>query len=157
MAFEMTKPVFTREEKIRRMFRRVAQVLFEVWEEGWRHTRLLDEPLIPTHLVEAGRSKKGAEHREHVIPLLVIYNHCERMFAEEVPIQAVADFLERNVKIVWISKEEQRRIDFDLGLKSKMPEGWSFSDGDTYARLHLGGVEWDGISSTPINQESQNA
>ena len=138
------KETFTKEERIQRTFLRVARVLHEVWEEGWGHTRLLDEPMIPTHLVEVGRSLAGTDHREHVVPLLAIYNRCEEMFAAGQSLAEVSEFLRKHVMIVWISKTEQQRIDHQLGLKSKMPEGWSFDDdgADVFARLRLGGVAW---------------
>ena len=46
-----------------------------------------------------------------------------------------------------ISKAERYRIDFDLGLKVRMPEGWNFEDedADPFARLKVAGVEWQAI------------
>lgn len=128
---------------MRRTFDRVAMVLFETWEEGWGHTRLLDEPLVPNWLVEVGQSCKGAEYREHVVPLRLVYNECETMFASGKPLSTVARFLEHHVKIVRVSREEQRRIDYELGLKTRMPPGWVFNEGDIYARLRAAGVEWE--------------
>ena len=49
------------------------------------------------------------------------------------------------MKIVMISKAERLRLDFELGLKVSMPEGWSFDDenADPFARLKAAGIEWD--------------
>ncbi|KXU32319.1 hypothetical protein A0J57_11155 [Sphingobium sp. 22B] len=60
---------------------------------------------------------------------------------------AVAKLLERHLKIVMISKAERQRLDFELGLKVCMPEGWSFDDenADPFARLSAAGIEWDHI------------
>lgn len=138
------KPNLSRDERIQRAFKRAALVLFEAWEEGWGHTRLLDEPLISDHLVEVGQSLKGADRREHVIPLKLIYDRCEKMFESGASVQSVAEFLQRHVRIVRIANVERQKIDHTLGLKTKMPEGWSFDDpgADIYARLRLGEVEW---------------
>jgi hypothetical protein len=136
---------FTKEEMAERVFKRAALVMFESWEEKWRHSRLLDEPLVPNYVSLVGHSRNGSEHREHVVPLALIRDHCEKMFSEGAEVSAVADFLERHVKIVMISREEQERLDVDLGLKLKMPEGWSFEDenADVFARLRCAEIEWD--------------
>ncbi len=139
------KRELAKEERAQRVFKRAASVLFESWEEDWRHSRLLDVPLIPNDVILAGVSRKGAQHREHVVPLALIRDHCEKLFENGADITTVATFLERYLKIVMISKEEQMHIDFELGLKTKMPQGWLFNDDsfDVFARLRAGGVEWD--------------
>lgn len=123
--------------------------MHQSWEENWRHSRLLDEPLIPNHIIMAGRSRAAAEHREHVVPLALIRDQCERMFSLGADVAAVTKLLERHLKIVMISKAERLRLDFDLGLKVSMPKGWSFDDenSDPFARLKAAGIEWDQIES----------
>lgn len=117
------------------------------WEEGWRHSRLLDEPLIPNYIILAGHSLSGAEYREHVVPLALIRDHCEKMFSLGTDLSTVAKLLKRHLKVVMISKAERYRIDFDLGLKVRMPEGWTFDDegADPFARLNVAGVEWEAV------------
>lgn len=119
--------------------------MHQSWEENWRHSRLLDEPLIPNHIIMAGRSRAAAEHREHVVPLALIRDQCEKMFSQGKDVSAVTKLLERHLKIVMISKAERLRLDFELGLKVSMPEGWSFDDenADPFARLKAAGIEWD--------------
>ncbi len=123
--------------------------MHQSWEENWRHSRLLDEPLIPNHIIMAGRSRAAAEHREHVVPLALIRDQCEKMFSLGANVAAVTKLLERHLKIVMISKAERLRLDFDLGLKVSMPKGWSFDDenADPFARLKAAGIEWDQIES----------
>lgn len=117
--------------------------MHQSWEENWRHSRLLDEPLIPSYIIIAGRSRTSAEHREHVVPLALIRNQCEEMFSSGADVSAVAKLLERHLKIVMISKAERQRLDFELGLKVNMPEGWSFEDenADPFARLKSAGIK----------------
>lgn len=143
------QPKFTNEEIAERVFARAAWVMHQSWEENWRHSRLLDEPLIPNHVITVGRSRSAAEHREHVVPLALIRNQCEKMFTMGTELSEVARLLARHLKIVMISKAERQRIDFDLGLKVSMPEGWSFEDenADPFARLKAAGIEWDPIES----------
>ncbi|MDP3906157.1 hypothetical protein [Novosphingobium sp.] len=130
-----------------RVYDRAAWVLQQSWEEGWRHSRLLDEPLIPNHIILAGHSVAGAEYREHVVPLALIRDHCEKMFACGAELRAVSMLLRRHLRVVMISKAERYRIDFELGLKVRMPDGWSFEDdgADPFARLKAAGVEWEAI------------
>ncbi|UXC90765.1 hypothetical protein EGM87_17365 [Sphingobium sp. RSMS] len=139
------RPELDKKEIARRVFERAAWVMQQSWEENWRHSRLLDEPLIPNHIITAGRSRASADHREHVVPLALIRNQCEKMFSSGADASAVAKLLERHLKIVMISKAERQRLDFELGLKVRMPEGWSFDDenADPFARLKAAGIEWD--------------
>lgn len=137
----------THDEIRNRVYDRAAWVLHQCWEEGWRHSRLLDEPLIPNYIILAGHSLAGAEYREHVVPLALIRDQCEKMFALGVRLTAVSALLRRHLRVVMISKAERYRIDFDLGLKVRMPEGWNFEDedADPFARLKVAGVEWQAI------------
>ncbi len=56
----------------------------------------------------------------------------------------IAAFIRDNVLIVLITQEECERLDrvANLGLRQKMPEGWSFGD-DPYARLRAASIEWE--------------
>lgn len=55
------------------------------------------------------------------------------------PTQAVADFIEEHLKIVMITREQRLRLDFELGHKVSMPDGWL--PGDVMARLRAASVD----------------
>lgn len=115
-----------------------------MWEEkGSSDTRLLLPPLIPDAFVTVGESVAGKEHREHVIPRNVICYQCHKMFEEDSSIEAVAKFIRKHLQIVYISKEEQQKLDRgnQLNLRQRMPDGWSFDNGDLYARLNAAGIK----------------
>lgn len=138
-------PKFSREELIERAFLRAATVMFGMWEErGSSDTRLLIPPLIPDEFVIIGESINGREHREHIIPRVVICNQCHKMFSEGVDINTVARFIRNNLKIIYISKDEQHLLDNgkQLNLRQRMPTGWSFESGDIYARLNTAKIEF---------------
>jgi len=145
---ENMKQTFSEEERARRAFQRVARILFELWEESEGYegdTRYLREPMIPNKLVEVGRSKKGGSYYEHVVPLALLRDRYLQMFEEGKNIEEVAEFLRRHVKIVRITREEQQRLDHELGLKTRMPDGWLFDDvnADIYHRLGVCGIDWE--------------
>ncbi|MEI6708499.1 MAG: hypothetical protein WCK96_15350 [Methylococcales bacterium] len=138
-------PKFSREELIERAFLRAATVMFGMWEErGSSDTRLLIPPLIPDEFVIIGESINGREHREHIIPRVVICNQCHKMFSEGVDINTVARFIRNNLKIIYISKDEQHLLDNgkQLNLRQRMPTGWSFESGDIYVRLNTAKIEF---------------
>lgn len=136
-------PRFTREQLIERTFWRVATVIQHCREEGEGrgHTRFLDRPLVRDEYVLAGTSIRGGSVREHVVPLLWIYDECERMFVQGASVTEVAALIQANLKIVFISEEERRHLDSTLGLKTRMPDGWTFGD-DPFARLTKGRIEF---------------
>jgi hypothetical protein len=132
---------FSRDQIIEREFVRLARVIFEYWEEGrGGDTRFLDWLVSDEH-VQLGRSKKGGGRREHIVPRKLIYDECERMFAQGDSIEAVAKFIRKNLWIAHITPEEARTLDVDLGLKVTMPPEWTFDEGDIRARLRHAGIE----------------
>ncbi|WP_147431313.1 hypothetical protein [Azonexus fungiphilus] len=86
-------------------------------------------------------SKDTPTHPEHVVPCAFMINECKRLIKEGVSDELIASLLEKHWKVALISKEEQHRLDFELGWKSTMPSGWRFEDGDTFARLKLANID----------------
>ncbi|MGD9775172.1 hypothetical protein [Diaphorobacter sp.] len=112
---------------------------------GGFHTRLFSHMLHPEHqYVFAGRSitvdQTTPTHPEHVVPCAVLISECQRMIGEDAPDAQIAALLAKHWKVATITKAEQQRLDFELGLKSKMPPGWRFEDGDTLARFHAANI-----------------
>jgi hypothetical protein len=142
-----TSPKFTREELIQRAFLRIARNVHDMWEEtGNSDTRLFMEPLIPDSFVIVGQSKAGGDHKEHVVPRVVICKKCHEMFANGESIEAVAVFIRKFLKFVRISKAEQVKLDKkldNLNLRQRMPDGWSFESGDVFQRLRLADIDFD--------------
>ena len=137
----VNRRTFTDEEVNARAVKRAALVLFELWEEGrGTHSRLL-EMLVPDSYVTVGVSHNGGEWREHLVPLSRIRDECHRLFEEGLGVESAASFIERHMKVAYITRDERERLDFELGLKSKMPEGWT--PGDYMARLAAAGINLD--------------
>lgn len=157
----MNNPKFTFEELRARACMRASRVIFGMWEEsGCSDTRLLEQPLIPDELVLAGESLEVAKdraqltplrvHREHVVPRLVICVECHRIFedgvkngiGEEGLVRQAALAIKKHLRIVTISKNEQKKLDGLPGLKMGMPDGWTSETGDPYARLHAAEIDF---------------
>ncbi len=135
------KEAFTQEQLVARAFDRVARVIFELWEEGRGiHTRVLDW-LIPDEFVSVGTSVNGGGHREHLVPCVVIIDHCIELFRQDRPLPEVAREIRRLLKIASITPEEAHKIDHIFRLKTRMPAGWSVGEGDVYARLQAADIE----------------
>ena len=69
-----------------------------------------------------------------------------RLDSSEESLSNIALFIRRFLKIVKITKDEQVRLDVDLGLKQKMPDGWTFDTGDVFARLDVASINYDFLS-----------
>lgn len=110
------------------------------------HTRLFSHMLHPEHrFVFAGESQAVTEgtsrHPEHVVPCAKLITECQRLIREgSLSDEEIASLLSKHWKVATITKEEQRLLDYELGLKSDMPSGWRFEDGDTFARFSLAGI-----------------
>ena len=80
--------------------------------------------------------------REHVVPCTMITQEAYRMFDEDnATVAQVAVMIQSNLFIVHITKEEQQRVDVELGLKTAMPDGWEFGD-DVFARLDAAQIKY---------------
>jgi hypothetical protein len=76
-------------------------------------------------------------HPEHVVPCAVLISETCRLIEGNVLNDTeIAKLLQKHWKIVRITKEQARQIDFGLGYKSTMPTGWCFEFGETLARLN---------------------
>ncbi len=90
--------------------------------------------------VGIGTSKEAADkgefHPEHVVPCAVMITEVKRLISEGIlSDDEIAKLLKKHWKIARITKDQAKYIDYKLGLKSSMPDGWSFEGGDTLARL----------------------
>lgn len=105
------------------------------------HTRLFSHILHPEReFVFAGRSVNVNQdtdtHPEHIVPCAVLISECRRMISQGATDKQIAPLLAKHWKIATITVAEKNYLDFELGYKSKMPDGWTFEEGDTFARLH---------------------
>ena len=80
-------------------------------------------------------------HPEHVVPCAVLISESFRLIREQNHSDdEIAKLLQKHWKIATISKSEAKKLDSKLKLKSRMPKGWCFEDGDTLERLKLAGI-----------------
>lgn len=128
-----------------RSFYRIAWNIHHQWKEtGFSDTRLLMAPLISDDFVVVGISKKGGGHKEHIVPRIMICNHCHQLFSQGRTVEEVAAVIGKYLKVVHITEEERYRLDVERGLKTRMPEGWSFeNECDPFARLRAAEIEFE--------------
>lgn len=128
-------------EQIRgRRMLRLAQLIYDHWEEGsGMDTRIFQIPLINDGLVLWGRSLSGGTYREHAVPRALIRDECLRMFDEGGDVEDIKALLLQYLWIVHITKEEADSI--NARYKMAMPDGWTFGEGDPFARFKAVGIE----------------
>ena len=89
--------------------------------------------------VEAIAEKKF--YPEHVVPCSFLIDESKRLIKEGVlSLDEIAALLQKHWKIVRITPDQANYIDFDLGYRSTMPEGWCFETGDPLARLKAANI-----------------
>lgn len=118
-----------------------------VYGKGF-NTRLFSHMLHPEkQFVFAGTSISVGDdtptHPEHVVPCAFMIEECKRLIKEGMSDELIAPLLEKHWKVAVITKEEQKRLDYDLGWKSAMPPKWRFEDGDTFERFKLAKITLD--------------
>lgn len=114
------------------------------------HSRVFSHILHPEeYFVAVGSSREvtegAAPHPEHIVPCSTLISESFRLLKERIPKSEIAALLAKHWKIVYISKEQARILDTKKGgglnLQYKMPPGWNFETGDSYARLNLAKIE----------------
>ena len=129
------RPAYSKEEMKARAFVRIANVLKENAEEGrFPHSRFF-ETLMPDEWIVSGRSVNGGGWREHVVPCAYLARECINLFEGGATVEEVVVLLEKYLRIVYITRAERHVIDFELGFRSTMPEGWVFGKGEPLQRL----------------------
>lgn len=152
------KKVFSKEQAEELIFEKIARTY--QFALRLKHQNLLDTSRMLLeadrldHLITVGQSVNAPEdnpYREHVVPCVLIHNEVIRILLDagvlenevsESVIQEIASLIESNLAIVLISREEQNRLDVELGLRTSMPKDWKFGD-SIYARLDAAEIEWD--------------
>lgn len=133
-------------ERFRLACHRAAYIMYSMWlERGKSDTRLLLPPLIPDDVVTVGRSVKGAEVKEHIIPRKVIVEKCHEIFHDGGNADDAERILLDCVRILRLSKSEAERLNRSdsLNLRQSMPDGWCFENGDKFARIKMAGIGFD--------------
>ena len=78
-------------------------------------------------------------HGEHIIPLKMVFERWLELIDYGYTLEQQRSFLEKHLIVIWITIEEQKRLDSEMGLRTKMPEGWKWGE-DTHARLSAAGI-----------------
>jgi len=68
------------------------------------------------------------------------------MYENGESVDAVARLIQKYLKIVLISQDEQHRLDKKIhghNLRQQMPNGWEFENGCEFARLKEVGIEFE--------------
>ena len=76
----------------------------------------------------------------HVIPLSMVFKRWLELIDAGLSPKEQRAFLEHHLEVVWITVAEQQKLDRELKLKSKMPDGWTWDD-SKYARLDYADIE----------------
>ena len=132
----------------RRAFIRLIRFLCKEYLDGGAADSRSFEHFLTDFQTPTGFAKSGGSGREHVVPLALLRDRAFGRFGLGATVADVARELGPFFVIVKITEEERKRMDNGpalggLGLKSKMPGGWSFDGGDPYARLRLAGIDFD--------------
>lgn len=151
---------FSKHEVVYRASKTVVQLIRNHVEEdrGGIHSRLFSHVLHPEQdFVCIGKSDAvilgASAHPEHLVPCAILIQEVRRLLTEgRLSDDEIAVLLQKHWKIALISKEQARYIDFELGYKSRMPDGWSFEAGDMLARLHSANITLAALdtSSSPV-------
>jgi hypothetical protein len=137
-----------RSEIPHRAFMRAARYLRRIHTEGAPADSRVVELFIHDSFVPHGKGKNGSGHREHVVPCAYLRDKSVAMYRDGASIADVSAFLKDHVVIIEITPYEKDLLDNGeklggIGLKDRMPDGWDFSTGCIFDRLHLAKIEFD--------------
>lgn len=109
----------------------IAKVFKAAYDSG--HTALIDRKAFDMvdDLISVNSPFENCR-REHIVPCKVLLDEVLNIYANNGSIIKVKEMLEENLKLLHITKHQQRIL--DTKYKQTMPNGWSFGD-SPYARL----------------------
>ncbi len=88
--------------------------------------------------IKINQKDENRTYREHVVPCICIHTEIMHrvVYDSTCTPDKIAKFIRKNLKIAYITDEDQKKIDSTLGWKVNMPNGWKWGD-DILARLKL--------------------
>ena len=87
-------------------------------------------------IIAINEKNETNNYGEHLVPCVMIIDEAFRMFEEDnASVNEVAHMIKCNLVVMFIPTEVANKMDYELGLKTTMPEGWQFGD-SVFARLH---------------------
>ena len=103
------------------------------------HTRICERILF-NKMLHIGKTKEKdiKTHKEHIVPCAYLYKKCFELIkgdTGQTKRETVFNILDTYLKVVIISKDKANILDHKLKLRTEMPKGWSFENGDAFARL----------------------
>lgn len=99
----------------------------------------IDEDIIIGESVD--RTQENS-YREHIVPCDFLIREAVVMYLNNTPLEDITQMFENNCKIVLITPDEAKKIDFEFGLKIDMPPNWELGD-SIYARLNYAQINFN--------------
>ena len=91
--------------------------------------------------ISVNRKTDELDYREHLVPCVCLHNRLIEVFVENQRVDELVDIIESYLKIAYIRSADAHRLDYDLGLKVKMPANWQWGD-SVFARLESADISW---------------
>lgn len=127
-------------EKLARATIRLARYyLRSLNEDGSRHTRIA-QFYIRDAIAPQNVRLSADQYGEHAVPCAVLRESAAAAFVGGACVREVADWIRRRMVVVWIAKDDAWRLDYELGLKDRMPPQWDTESGCCYDRFHVGRI-----------------
>lgn len=122
------------------------EVRKKIGQKVGMHSRFMENMVHPEDFFllcgESQEVKDGhPKHREHIVPCVVLLNQSIDLIRKGKDLKYIAQLFAKHWKVAYISKAQQSHLDGKLGLRTSMPQGWDFENGDTFARLKSAGIE----------------
>ena len=91
--------------------------------------------------ISVNRKTDELDYREHLVPCVCLHNRLIEVFLANQQVEELVNIIESYLKIAYIRSADAYRLDYDLGLKVKMPENWQWG-GSVFARLEVANITW---------------
>lgn len=117
-----------------KIFSDIAKICKIACDSG--NTRFLDRWVFDQvdSYIAINAPSETRTYREHVIPCDFLLRHIVEMYEQGATVSDVESMLDTHLAIAYIRPEDAAYMDYNLGLKTKMPDSWKWGDNIT-ARL----------------------
>lgn len=93
-------------------------------------------------VISVNKKTDELDYREHLVPCVCLHNRLIEVFLANQQVEELVDIIKSYLRIAYIRSADAHRLDYDLGLKVKMPENWKWGD-SPFARLEIANIVVD--------------
>jgi hypothetical protein len=90
--------------------------------------------------ISINKKTDNRTYREHLVPCIMLHNKIIQKIIDKNDDKHIAELIATYLKIAYITTADQKTLDYELNLRTTMPDDWTWGD-DVNTRLTFANIE----------------